>query len=90
MRALASLVVTLALLAVVAPAHAPAPIDRQATIAPASDDTGAPPLRDALVAVTPVLLPHAPLAFVAALPLAPRHAPTAALPLYLRDRALLL
>ena len=92
MRALTSLVVTLALLGAAAPVHAAAPpsIDRHATIAPASDDAAAPSLPDALFTGPPAPLLQAPLVVFAALAITPRPAPAAALPLYLRDRSLLL
>jgi hypothetical protein len=92
MRALGSLVVTLALLGAVAPVHAAPPpsIDRHATIAPASDDAAAPSLPDALFTAPTSPPSPAPLVVFAALTLTPRPAPAAALPLYLRDRSLLL
>ena len=88
MRALFSLIVASALLGFAAPAHAPT--DRHATIAQASDEVAAPIIHDALAACTPALPFVAPLVFVASRSTTPRRAPTATLPLYLRDRSLLL
>ena len=90
MRALYSLIVTLALLGAVAPARAAAPVDRHATISQATNDVAAPSLHDALVAVPPLCFTQAPVIVFTALSSTPRPAPPAALPLYLRDRALLL
>jgi hypothetical protein len=92
MRALASLIVASALLGVVAPSQARAAIDRHAVISQASDDVAAPPLAPNALAPCIVAAPLANLTPVFLASAAPRlvAAPAATLPLYLRDRALLL
>ena len=89
MRELFSLIVASALLGFAAPSHAP--IDRHATITHAAgDDVAAPPLTTHALAPCLDASPHLSFAFLVAP--APRlvATPPATVPLYLRDRALLL
>lgn len=89
MRALFSLIVASALFGFAAPSHAP--IGRHATIAQApSDDVAAPPLSTHALAPALDATPHLSFAFLVSP--APRlvAAAPATVPLYLRDRALLL
>ena len=96
MQSLASLFLSLVIVAVVgageSQARTAAPLDRQATIARAVDHVAAaaPLAPDLLLpgALPPSL--HAPILFASSLARAPRFAPRATPPLYLRHRALLL
>jgi hypothetical protein len=95
MQSLASLLVSLVVLAVVGAGESrarPVPVDRTATIAAAvSAPSAAAPLAPDLLppcALTPSL--RAPVVFASSLPRALVPAPQATAPLYLRHRALLL
>ena len=98
MQSLASLFVSLVVVALVGAGEArahrapPTSLDRHATLTRATDGPGAaaPSSPDGLSPCLSAPAPHAPLLFASFLPCAPLPAPRAALPLYLRHRALLL